>query len=263
MNKLKIGWFLKGFALVGILLLLSFAVYGVGQSLAQSEGNTNPTGEVVNDALNTETGGLIAAASPGEEDNGPNVQDGGESLLLDDNPGTVFDDAPAYDTSQPTSNIASEVVESDVFGIESINATPYAVVIPAADFSNDGVDPTGPFFSFAEGAWNGHLSSTCMMAPAYLPNGVTIAEFWGTFGDTDASYTGEMRLFRKFNYSTAVSEQMASVSSGYAFSGGLINPGDTTIDYPVVDSPNYSYFVGGCLGSSLIEFVGVRIYYWP
>jgi len=264
MIRKNIGWFIKGFALVAILLLVAFAIYGTQQSVAQISGNENQAESIANDAFNTEFQGIAASESVTGDDAGPNVQLGGESVVLDDNPGTVVTTSTYEESVIGNSNVAIEIMAPDAFGTEgSIQSTPYSVVIPAADFSNDGLRPTNVFFSFSEGAWNGYDTVTCMMAPAYLPHGVTIAEFWGTFNDTDATKRGEMRLYRKYNYSLAASEQMASVDSGTAYAGGYSNPGDTTIASPVVDSPNYSYFVGGCLEANTIEFVSVRIYYWP
>jgi hypothetical protein len=256
-DRKSVSYFIKGFGFAALMLLLAAGGYGVQTVLAQTGGNQ--TSGTTNDAWNTEQSGV--QVSGGENAEGPNVQVGGESVLLNDNPGTVF--VQPSTQNLPENNIAPNLIAPDAFGTENIAATPYGVVIPAADFTNDGLNPNDPFFSFSEGAWNGHINWPCMMAPAYLPNGVTIAEFWGTFDDTSDTAQGEMRLYRHYNYSATTSDLMASIGSGYAFNGGFSNPGDTSIDYPVVDYPNYSYFVGGCMDSDLVEFIGVRIYYWP
>ena len=259
--------FLKGFSFAGILILVAFGIYGVQSVFAQASGNENIYAgqEVANDAVNTENTFASIVQSVGEFVAGPNTQGGeDDSFEGSDNPNPASVDAAAPVILGTTNNDIEVVDGSETYGIEAVDATPYYLVIPAADFINDGYNPTAAYYTFATGMWSPTTStSVCMMAPAYLPEEVTIAELWGTFSDTDVTYQGSMALYRKSNYSTESSQQMAYISTGTTYVSGYINPGDTTVDYAVVDSPTYSYFVAGCLGSLNIDFVGVRIYYWP
>ncbi len=62
------------------------------------------------------------------------------------------------------------------------------LVIPAADFTDDGFDPDSLFFPFGGGYFQGNSANYgCLVAPAYLPNGVTVTDIFVSVYDNDAT----------------------------------------------------------------------------
>jgi len=135
------------------------------------------------------------------------------------------------------------------------------LVIPAADFSSDGYAPEGYMFWFSAGALYGeNVSGTCLMAPAYLPNGATVTDMFITAYDNDATNNTYVNLWRVDNYAGTSAQVMASVATA-GVSTYIQTPGTYTITYPDVVYPTYSYFVTTCLSYSELRLYSVRIYY--
>lgn len=148
--------------------------------------------------------------------------------------------------------------------LEGINALASVYVLPVADFRSDGQNPDGFFFSFYGGSIYGKdevASGTCLMAPVYFPDGVTITDLYATVIDNDAAVQISLRLFRLDNYSGDVVE-IGNAQTTYEY----VNPNlttiyDATILNPDVSYPTYSYYVGACINDSDIHLYSVRIYY--
>jgi hypothetical protein len=261
MKRTSFSWFLRGFAIAVAAILVSLAVYGARQGLAQTGGNANGSpvaGVSIGDETNTTPTTQEEDSTVIEENTLPE----GDSVLKTDNP-TGENPIPGDLVIETQNGAGQEEFTTDSYGTEGINATPWYVNVPAADFRSDGYAPDLVFFDFSLGSWRGGPGSTCLMAPVYLPNGVQVAQLYGTFVDTDASNEAWINLYRKYNYDTSSANIMGSISTGVAFAAGYTNPGDETIVYPDVSYPNYSYYLGGCMTSSSLSLIGVRVYYLP
>ena len=136
------------------------------------------------------------------------------------------------------------------------------LVIPAAAFSSDGDDPGSMFFSFWDGYLRGGNINTCMMAPAYLPNGATVYDIYASVVDNDAAANVWINLYRVDNYDGSV-DVMAQMWTDDAYaSPAIISLEDYPIDYPVVEYPTYSYYLGACESSSNVDLYSVRLWYY-
>jgi hypothetical protein len=135
------------------------------------------------------------------------------------------------------------------------------LVIPAADFRSDGLDPDSSFFFFSGGYLYGEHSDTCLMAPVYLPDGATIEEVYASVYDNDSNSGVNLwlKLYRVNNYSGS-SNILAAMETA-SESTNLQVIADTSINYPTIVHPDYSYYLGVCLESANIRLYSVRIYY--
>jgi hypothetical protein len=134
------------------------------------------------------------------------------------------------------------------------------LVIPAAAFSSDGYAPDSFYMWFVGGYMRGTSAHDgCVKAPAYLPNGATVTNVYATVYDNDGSYNIGINL-KRVNNGTGVTATMASLSST-GTSSAMRNIADLSIDHPLIDYPQYSYYVTTCLLSSDIRLYSVRIYF--
>ncbi len=135
------------------------------------------------------------------------------------------------------------------------------LTISAAEFRTDGGAPDGYYFQFAGGYLRGKDGVfACMQAPVYLPNGAHVTELWMSAVDNYNGYDLYVDLNRVSNATGGPSERMAGVNtSGY--STAVQNPGDTTISFPDVNYPYYSYFLSMCFEYQAIKLYSVRIYF--
>jgi len=131
------------------------------------------------------------------------------------------------------------------------------LVIPAADFVNDGLE-NSYFYSFSAGSIGG---TDCWEAPVYLPDGARILQYNASIDDTDAVGDFSVYFRRKYNGPGAGATQLLGTidSSG---SGGYVTYGDFTIDYPLVDYPGYSYMMTACGFSANTRLISLRVYYY-
>jgi hypothetical protein len=136
------------------------------------------------------------------------------------------------------------------------------LVIPAADFRNNGPATGGYFFSFEGG---GYVRSTggivCMMAPAYLPQNATVYQMWATFYDNGGATRPWVNLYRVNNFDATLASQGMGTLLTTSTSASLQNLVQTSISYPVVIFPDYSYYLGGCLYDSQQRIYSTRLYY--
>jgi hypothetical protein len=293
-NEDTFKWFIRGFLFTSLVLLVVVIVVRPTTGWAQGGSEEKPNSErpVIDDTpphdpgTDDPTGRAPVTAS--------SVVDSSEPRS---NKAKVVDDAPPHDpgTDDPTGRApvtAGSVVDSgephsneamiiadapphapgtddpagDTAGIEAaseVAAQGYSspLVIPAADFSDDGWDPDSFFLSFGGGYVTGTAAGYgCLKAPAYLPHGATVTSVYAYLYDNDGARSAYADLRRVRNM-TGVQETMASVStSGYANSTSIRYLGDTTISPNGVDNL-YSYYVTTCVGSSGIRLYAVRIFY--
>lgn len=247
--------FVQGFILMLIGIVIFIAVVNPDIGFAQ-EGNRNPNNVGVespesSDLLYTDDplGRVIIPIE--EEETVPLTNNGvaaGSPLTSAEREGGGNGNV----SSEPPADGASR-------GVESAYSSP--LVIPGADFRSDGFDPDSTFFSFGSGYARGENVNSCMMAPAYVPNGATIEEVYASVYDNDATSGVNIwvKLYRVSNYSGAV-DTMANMET-MSESSSVQVMSDTSISYPNVQYPDYSYYVGVCLESSDTRLYSVRIYY--
>ncbi len=135
------------------------------------------------------------------------------------------------------------------------------LVIPAADFRNDGGSPNGYYFPFTGGYIESQLGTVFMMAPAYLPQGATVTQMSVTFYDNPLVLVSRpwVALYRADNFSGVVDTMGSVTTTATSTSNQTIS--DTTILFPIVAYPTYSYYVGTGLFNSAQRIYSVRLYY--
>jgi hypothetical protein len=135
-----------------------------------------------------------------------------------------------------------------------------ALVIPAADFRSDGFFPDSVFFDFDTGTWEGRATGDgCMIAPAYLPDDVTVTSILASFIDNDENNHINFDLIR-VNMSSGSVGDMAYMNTVNYFSSPDVDTVSTTnISNPLVDYPTYSYYLSTCLPTVDTKLVGIQI----
>lgn len=147
-----------------------------------------------------------------------------------------------------------------VDGYKVLTAGPAPLVIPAAAFTSDGTLPDSFFKSFPGGYVTGDGSNYgCLLAPAYLPDGVTVTEMYATVFDDDAVRNIYVELRRLDNF-TGDTMVMATASTTGQIDMIQI-PSDSTIASPDVTYPGFSYYLTACVTSADIRLYSVRIHF--
>jgi hypothetical protein len=270
--KHVIGWFLKGFALVVILVILAFAISMTNPGLAQMITNPNANGMSA-PASASQTGRTDNPAGEGAQPGvsgmvGPNNQNSsvgqGMNGMTDDLLGRsqvplAQVDIPETNNIETGKTSTTLAIHPEGAGIDSSSP----LIIPAADFRSDGFDPSSPWFSFWGGYQRGGNINTCLMAPAYLPNNVTVYDIYASVMDNDPAANIWIDLYRVDNY-TGIVDVMAQMWTDNAYaSPDIISLEDYPIDYPIVEYPTYSYYVGACLSSGSVQLYSVRLWFTP
>jgi len=159
---------------------------------------------------------------------------------------------------QHFANVQAQVQPSE--DIETRALVQDVLVIPSASFRSDGNYPEYSFYWFGGGYWHGNDAySTCLMAPVYVPDGVKIIEVWATVYDNDGVNDFWINLYREDNYSGSVNIMAQLSSAGQSTS--LISAYDVSVSYGDVNYPNYSYYLGTCLGDLDHRLYNVRVWY--
>ncbi|MBN1640597.1 MAG: hypothetical protein JXA09_05115 [Anaerolineae bacterium] len=131
------------------------------------------------------------------------------------------------------------------------------LVLPAAAFSSDGVDPDGFFFSFGGGYLVGTAESgACLAAPVRLPAGTTVVSLEVFLLDSNNSNQEWFDLYR-VELATGSTATLATVSSPIGTTGSVVKLVDDTVAHPEV-SDAYAYYVATCARPSIYVH-GVRI----
>jgi hypothetical protein len=247
--------FVRGFIVMLIGAVIFVAVMNPDIGFAQ-EGNRNPNNVDVESPEGSEllyTDDPLGRVVIPLEEEGP--------LPLTNN-GDVAGSPPSTieREGEGNGNASSEpAAGSAPSGVESVYSSP--LVIPGAEFRSDGFDPDSIFFSFGNGYAQGEHANSCMMAPVYVPNGVTIEEIYASVYDNDANSGVNIwvKLYRVNNFSGDVDTMAAMETTSQSTGVQVIS--DTSISYPNVVYPDYSYYVGACMESNAIRLYSVRIYY--
>lgn len=278
------NWFLRGFILTFIVVLLAALAIPTLLGRAQEGGEPNNLGENVSNssgAANQTDDPLGRAAVPLADDGdpGPNnllVETGastsgrtddpqgrvlipfadGANLPLDNTLDDTFTTGGTFDAEANEANIKREAETPNT--ITSDYTSP--LVIPAADFAADGANPDSMFFPFGGGYFQGDAENYgCLVAPVYLPQGVTVTDMFVTTYDNDGSFNATFNLRRADNFAGGATT-MASAATTGSFAGVQV-VSDASIDDPLVLYPDYSYYVTTCLLSGSIRLYSVRLYY--
>jgi len=159
-------------------------------------------------------------------------------------------------TGRPPSP-ASHLAEAPAEGPRSLGGSS-PLVVPAAAFTSDGVDPDGFDFDFAGGYIDGS-GSACLKAPAYLPAGATVVAVWASLLDNAAAGNIAVRL-RRVNVYSGDSDVMASVTT-VEDSADIQQRGASIVTKPHVDYSRYAYYLTTCLNYTEHKLYSVRIYY--
>lgn len=228
MNKDTMKWFVRGFALTLLIPLVAMVVTWPSFGWAQGgngDNSNDPEGQVAPDPI----------ADEGE-------------------PHSNWEAMVPVDAS-------SQLPEPGEAAQEEMYAAYISpLTVPAADFSSDGYDPDGFFFSFADGYVDGSGStgSVCLKAPAYLPNGATVVSAYASVYDNDPSGIVTLNL-RRVNTLTGANDVMAVLFTA-SDSSSIVSIGDTSIENANVWN-SYAYYVTLCLQSAENRLYSVRIYY--
>jgi len=261
--------FLRGFVITLALVIVAVLLSNPRLGLAQEEVQTNfDPGALQMDEAAMDGPALLTdhpeGRLPGEAPVG--VPEANMEGIAESSPGTEIDFDQTNQIAEPPDEIPADNIildgpKGELEGTSRLT-DPGVLVIPGADFRNDGFDPDGYFFTFSGGYFHPKSAAICMMAPAYLPHGATITAFWATAYDNTA--TGAIQylsLFRLDNYS-GTTTTLASVSTTNAYvNSSLFTIGDSTIANPLVLFPDYSYYVAGCLSEYSSRIYNIRIYY--
>lgn len=136
------------------------------------------------------------------------------------------------------------------------------LVIPAAAFTADGLNPESSFFPFGGGYFQGNTENYgCRVAPVYLPNEAEINEMFVSLYDNDPSYNITIKLYRVDNFTGSVVTMGTVGTSGSDAFAGIQVLNDDTLSEPLVLYPDYSYYLTTCALSSNIRLYSVRLYY--
>jgi len=133
------------------------------------------------------------------------------------------------------------------------------LVIPGADFSSDGKKPDSYFFSFYGGRIEGG-DGAYLMAPVYLPHGVTVSSMYVSYIDNNPAYGLSVKLFRVDNYDGTVNIMASFSTTDEPEDPSICIGADPSIDFPKVAYPRYSYYVGTGLPTDT-RLYSVRLYY--
>ena len=160
-----------------------------------------------------------------------------------------------FDPEDAAHNAAMEGLK-----LKETKATASPLVIPAAGFTDDGANPESMFFPFSGGYFTGDADAYgCMVAPAYLPKGAVLTDMFATVYDDDTTYNISVNLRRVDNFSGGT-DTMATASSAGAFTG-VQTIVDSTIEFPTIVYPDYSYYVTTCVLSGSVRVYSVRLYF--
>ena len=134
------------------------------------------------------------------------------------------------------------------------------LVISAADFRSDGGVPNSSMFWFLQGSIEGNANGNgCIMAPVYLPNNAEVYQMWASMVDNEASYTTYVDFRRVDNYTGAMTT-LAHVETTVD-SPSVVNIGDNTITEPVIQYPDFSYYITTCVSNPLNKILSVRFWF--
>ena len=192
----------------------------------------------------------------------PAFTDAGEQVAVDGE--TNVEMLPGTSPNEEMIIETDELLNGDEFiegtlpnGVQNYTSP---LVISAADFRSDGGDPNSSMFWFAAGSIEGNDNGTgCIMAPVYLPNNADVYQMWASMVDNDATYTTYVDFRRVDNY-TGTMTTLAHVETT-TDSPSVVNIGDYSITEPVIQYPDYSYYITTCVSNPENKILSVRFWF--
>ncbi len=136
------------------------------------------------------------------------------------------------------------------------------MVIPAAAFSTDGVDPEGHYYD-ARGFLNGDGSDNSMVAPVYLPEGATLNKIVAYVYDNSDSCgaNANVHVYLNRNHLSSAAYEVIGYTGSSGASGSPHPIEDDTIDGGSVNNLVYAYWLHLNMCSTAHELYSVVIYY--
>jgi hypothetical protein len=137
------------------------------------------------------------------------------------------------------------------------------LVIPAAEFHNDGLAPESYTFNTTGGYISGHGYEITMVAPVYLPHSVTVERLEVVVADgSNACVPANVSVgLLAFDYSGGSYYWMAGCAVTVDSLTQMQVLSDNTVSFATIDNLTRGYFVRVKLCSQLHAFQAVRIYY--
>lgn len=286
-------WFIRGFALTALALLVVTMVVSPNIGRAQRGGDEMEPQEAVAEegepsttlATDDASGRNMVPVSP--DDPVDDDREGGEGdgvsatvLGTDDPAGRNMVPAPAegepddeqdgmggergsatiLGTDDPRVGQGSAGDPGGVAAAGGISAQKYGspLVIPAADFAPRG-NGEDFYFTYSGGYVRGGYG--CVNAAAYLPQGATVEEVYATVYDNDGGGSVRIYVRRVDNFDGTVDDMAYMNTTNAGASPNVQVLSELTINQPDVEYPGYSYYVNTCLDSNDIRFYSVRFYY--
>jgi hypothetical protein len=136
------------------------------------------------------------------------------------------------------------------------------LIVPAADFANNGTNPGEEEFYSSEGYMSGRTNSVLtLVAPVQLPNGAVITRVeMAVFDIGDCASVPDVQLqLRSYNYGTGATLLHASVTSSNTTTMQVF--ADATVDSATVDNLSRGYYLVVNMCGVFQGFQGARIFY--
>jgi len=252
--------FSKGVAALGILTILSIVILLATPAGAWAQGVIGNL-EIANSTSESQPGltdhpdGRMGEVPPAFTDAGEQITTEGETnieILTGTNPNEEM----VVGTDELLNG--EEFIEGTLpNGVQNYTSP---LVISAADFRSDGGVPNSSMFWFLQGSIEGNANGNgCIMAPVYLPNNAEVYQMWASMVDNEASYTTYVDFRRVDNYTGAMTT-LAHVETTVD-SPSVVNIGDNTITEPVIQYPDFSYYITTCVSNPLNKILSVRFWF--
>lgn len=174
----------------------------------------------------------------------------------------------------PASSLSSAVAltkgEAEAMAVDLSRTYSTVLLVPAAAFRSDGINPDQLRFGASGGILQGQNSENAFaVAPIYLPDGATISTIMASvFDGLDISGVGceeasqqdvSVWVFRIKN-STADPSQMAFFATT-GLDEDIQHFLETSVDYPTIEYPEYAYYAVVRLCHSAHAFYNLQIWY--
>lgn len=136
------------------------------------------------------------------------------------------------------------------------------IIIPAAAFTSDGNIPDSSFMYFYGGYIRGAATGYgCVEAPVYFPTPAMVVDLFASVYDNDpvSGLTITLRRVDNFSGTTAILAEASTSTTGASTNILVLN--DYTIEFPIINYPQYAYYLTTCLTSANMRLYSVRLYY--
>jgi hypothetical protein len=145
------------------------------------------------------------------------------------------------------------------------------VIVQASEFRSNELNPDTLRFSAFGGYFQGTGASVndgCLVAPVYLPNGVTLTKMESTVYDNTSAYDNDVRLYRATDVQLGgelIGSTTTADSPGFNPDPSMIRVVESPIAGSagsiVVDTTSDSFFLETCLNDSNIRLYRVKIFF--